>query len=483
MVVYSTQEDPPEIRKKLEALQSQNNLIEELQLRLNPAQSERDRLEKEIDEYRASVLSGPSYIRKCPKEVLMIVFEFYTLANPLVVRRLLLVCREWYQLAVSMPRLWNRIPISLPYVWDIRSPCKNISRRVEIFLQRSGPLLLELDLDLSSFETSRAKICRKIVDCFEGSIADLRTFRAWAYGLSTDDIEDFGVLPACDPQYVFDLVEQLMGKTGNVMRRWGSLRLVLPADGSLAAMVWEHFEYPTPHLSRIELLEAYEMTMLYGKDHYDVFPDLGALRHLELYGLDELDGLPFEVSVLETFVLEYVRDDISSLSSFTNLHTLKLVGSRYAVLVVDPVTRTTVSLPRLRNLCVQWFISGIQNVHFDIPKLECLDIFCRGTRLLGKENYARVQTERLSWRFEKPEPWEGDMGTSITSELQSILVSYPNTAYFTFPFIFKEVVIAILREPDVNSALSSALREVTFEGPLGDRETVVAQGLGYQTTR
>ncbi|KIM32556.1 hypothetical protein M408DRAFT_183049 [Serendipita vermifera MAFF 305830] len=476
MVVYSTQEDPPEIREKLEALQYQNNLVEELQFRLNAVQRERDRLEKEIDEYR---MSAQSYIRKCPKEILMILFEFYTLENPRVVRRLLLVCKEWYQLAVSMPRLWNRIPINIDHVWDVTFSCNDISRRVEICLQRSGSLPLELDLDFTNFESSGAKICEKIIDSFQGSNADSWNIREWAYGLSTESIEGFEVLPVCHPQHVFALVEQLAGKTGDVMRRWGSLRLVLPGDGNLAAMVWKHLVYPTPHLSRMDLNGTHGLTLVHGNHDFVGFPDLRALRHLGLDDLEDLDSLRLEVSSLSSFVVRYVQGDISSLSRLANLHTLTLVGG-YGVPSDVPVQQTTLSLPRLRNLSVQWVIEGIQDIQFNIPKLECFDIFCPFLRLPRKANYARIQTERLSWRFDEiglSSNWEDKIKvkTSFSSEIRSILTSYPNTSYFTFSSTFKGVVIEILRESNVNSALSSALRAVTFEGSLGDLETVVAQ--------
>ncbi|KIM32559.1 hypothetical protein M408DRAFT_19959 [Serendipita vermifera MAFF 305830] len=260
MVAYSTQEDPPEIREKLEALQSQNGLIEELQLRLNAARLERDRLEREIDEYRTSIPSGPSYIHRCPKEVLMILFEFYTLENPRVVRRLLQVCREWYQLAISTPRLWNRIPVTPEYVWDMKSSCKDIYRRVGVCLQRSGSLPLELDLNFTNFESSRAKIREKIIDCFWDDIQDIPTLSGWAWNLPTEEIEEFKVIPACHPRHVLVVIRQLTGKTGDVMLRWGSLRLTLPEDPDVA-ILWKRLSFPTPRLSHMTLIGTYDTTV------------------------------------------------------------------------------------------------------------------------------------------------------------------------------------------------------------------------------
>ena len=106
----STQADPPEIQQKIQALYAQNSLIKQIQSNLSAAQLERDRLEREIFEYRASVAP----IQKCPEEVLLMIFELYSNYNPQLVTHLLPVCRHWYNIAVNAPQLWNHIGIFLP---------------------------------------------------------------------------------------------------------------------------------------------------------------------------------------------------------------------------------------------------------------------------------------------------------------------------------------------------------------------------------
>ncbi|KIM32554.1 hypothetical protein M408DRAFT_326346 [Serendipita vermifera MAFF 305830] len=228
----------------------------------------------------------------------------------------------------------------------------------------------------------------------------------------------------------------------------------------------------------MDLIGTYEPLKLYKDDYFPAFSDLGALRHLEIDGLYELASFGIGVSSLESFVLRWVHEDISSLSGFTNLHTLKLVGETNRRLLGsrEPVQQTTLSLPRLKSLYMQWLIRGIQDVQFNTPKLECLDILCRYSQLRGKANYAKVQTEHVSWRVEND--WKAiDTNKKITFELQSILLAYPDTSYFTFPSIFKEMVVELLQEPIIDSPLSAALRAVTFEGPSGDRETLMVEEL------
>ncbi|KIM32557.1 hypothetical protein M408DRAFT_183051 [Serendipita vermifera MAFF 305830] len=189
------------------------------------------------------------------------------------------------------------------------------------------------------------------------------------------------------------------------------------------------------------------------------------------------------MALSDRFVLRYPRGDISLLSSFTNLHTLKLEGEKHVTSSHYPAQQTTLSLRRLKRLCVQWIIVGIQDIQFDIPKLECLDIAY--WKLQKETYYARVQTKQLSWRYKgmfTEDEWKDKIQKAIQSELRSVLIQYHNTSHFRFPSTSKEMVLKIFQEPTVNAALSAALRAVTFEGPLGDMETVAAQDLGYQKT-
>lgn len=145
MATRSNRATPPEIRRKLQALKHQKILISEFQSRLAAAELECSRLEGEIYEYRASIAP----IKKCPPEVLAIIFELYLCDNPTIICRLLLVCRQWYQITISTSRLWSRIPIKIRYTHNIENASNSIKRRLEMSLKRSGSVLLELDLDFS----------------------------------------------------------------------------------------------------------------------------------------------------------------------------------------------------------------------------------------------------------------------------------------------------------------------------------------------
>jgi hypothetical protein len=85
----SCETDPPEILRRLESIQCQRALIDDLATRLKAAQLEHDHMERELNEYRASIAP----IRKCPEEVLLMIFKSFADAAPELVAGLLQVCK------------------------------------------------------------------------------------------------------------------------------------------------------------------------------------------------------------------------------------------------------------------------------------------------------------------------------------------------------------------------------------------------------
>src|SRR5450631_876186 len=110
---YSSETDPPEIRRRLEQIRGQRALIDDLATRLKAAELEYDRMETDLNEYRASVAP----IRKCPEEVLLMIFESFSKAAPELVAGLLEVCKRWRDIAANAPRLWTHIRIKIEPTW------------------------------------------------------------------------------------------------------------------------------------------------------------------------------------------------------------------------------------------------------------------------------------------------------------------------------------------------------------------------------
>ncbi|KIM32541.1 hypothetical protein M408DRAFT_182939 [Serendipita vermifera MAFF 305830] len=128
MATHSTPADPPEICRKLEALQHQYKITEDLCSRIKDAQLECARLETEISEYRASVAP----IRRFPQELLLMFFEYYICENPRIIRHLLPVCKQWYELAIPFSRLYGMTSQSDWKLIGMSNPLANLFRNAWI---------------------------------------------------------------------------------------------------------------------------------------------------------------------------------------------------------------------------------------------------------------------------------------------------------------------------------------------------------------
>lgn len=87
-------------------------------------------------------------VQKCPNEILLAIFNLYTSENPRVIRRLLLVCKQWYNLAINTTRLWTHLPFKIPPP-EIRNPKRTFESATVAFikacLKRAGNSLLHIE--------------------------------------------------------------------------------------------------------------------------------------------------------------------------------------------------------------------------------------------------------------------------------------------------------------------------------------------------
>ncbi|KIM32549.1 hypothetical protein M408DRAFT_183016 [Serendipita vermifera MAFF 305830] len=271
MTTRSTPSDPPEIRRKLESLQHQHEIIGNLRSRIKAAQLECARLETEIFEYRASVAP----IQKCPQELIIMFFEYYTCENPRLIRHLLPVCKTWYELAISSPRLWNRIPIKFDSDWGIESTCDSIKKRLDKCLELSGTVPLELNLEFGELIPPQARILSQIrEDLLSYTHSDgHEILDQWMGDLNSDFFIDPEVMVPHQPYHHFDLLGTLIGSYGDGMLYWASLRLDLPEDSELAIDILELFSHPTPNLTRLHVTCNGDMHEIFNSLIGTVFPD------------------------------------------------------------------------------------------------------------------------------------------------------------------------------------------------------------------
>lgn len=103
-------------------------------------------------------------IQKCPSDVFLIVFELYLVENPRYIRRLLLVCKQWYILVKEPPQLWTHIPFEIPLPYSKKNPLLSLQSDITAFvkacIKRAGNSL-HIDADFSSLEDYEIHCRRK----------------------------------------------------------------------------------------------------------------------------------------------------------------------------------------------------------------------------------------------------------------------------------------------------------------------------------
>jgi F-box-like len=248
---YLDQSDPPEIRSKLESLRHQIKVIEELNKLIEIAQIERNRLENEIQQYRASLAP----IRKCPEEILFIIFGLFSYQDPIRATRLLRVCRQWYEIAINSPGLWNYIEIRTKDTWDQQKEALKDSAKVAACLQRSASLPLHISLDFRVMDSEHTNVIKHATSLLEASIPITKRY---SFGRNADrlnlsafiDSVDADIAHACRPDRVLETISILTGERGEKMKRWGSFEILFPHHHvEMIVRIWRLLCGPTPSLN------------------------------------------------------------------------------------------------------------------------------------------------------------------------------------------------------------------------------------------
>ncbi|KIM20850.1 hypothetical protein M408DRAFT_30049 [Serendipita vermifera MAFF 305830] len=472
MATRSTPADPPEICRKLEALQHQHEIIEDLRSRISSAELECARLETEISEYRDSVAP----IRKCPQELLLMFFEYYTRENSRLIRDLLPVCKQWYELAISSPRLWNRIPIKLETDFDIESTCKTIKKRLNKCIDLSGTVPLELHLDFHELlppqDLIRSQIRENLLNHTHPDEQD--TLNMWIRGLDVDLLSELEVISACRPRHLFKLLRILIGKGGNIMPWWDSLRLELPEDTELALRILKLFSHPTPSLTRLQINCFEDMCQEYATLVGSTFPDLSALKHLEVPNASDLGFFKFDPTLLQSLTISDMKScDTSIFTPFIRLQQLDV--RCWSALGQAGDSHGVIHLPELRRLLVTRPFKDFGTFEFRVPVLDELHISRRHAH--DPFIYPKVQASRIIWGLESPwaSQWKLD---EVEPDFRAILLLYRGARELQIPSHLKKKVSTIIRELKLDETWLSALRVINLEAEDGRvLETIEVQKL------
>jgi hypothetical protein len=149
------------------------------------------------------------------------IFRLYLAENPRRVRHLLLVCRQWHEIAIKDPRLWNRIFIKVEEKeWDLESASKTYKNHAKMCLQRSGASLLDIEVDCDDLCSSRDQILQRIEEPFSGLLNDARdadiVFSNWLSDLELDELDIPAVTATCRPEHVVSAIKLIVGKRARI---------------------------------------------------------------------------------------------------------------------------------------------------------------------------------------------------------------------------------------------------------------------------
>jgi hypothetical protein len=428
---HSCETEPPEIRRRLESIQRQRALIEDLATRLKAAQLEHDRLETELNKYRYSIAP----IRKCPEEVLLMIFESFAEAAPELVTDLLQVCERWRDIAANAPRLWTHINIKVKPTWNQCEAARKDAKMIKTYLQHSATLPLHINVDLRKMLDEESQIEGFLnglmaIRCTNDICGEVRRFVFKLEGRRSEDpvpcfSESYG------PEEVLNTIETLVGSSGEHMHRWKSARILLPRNGRDIREIWTLFSGRTPQLTELlvsgnklsrESLVAY-------KHIPDIFPDLSSLEALTLQGtVKDFKFLGLTFPSVKRLDLAMDISVSSQLSLFTSLEYLDVL------FVSTQVTGAIIRLPLLRGLAIH--LQESITVEWHVPVIQRLEIVAPYEDLVT--TLPDVQALKVEWRLGKT-GYVAEDESNLLCTLEAIMSQYRDMQKLTIQALLRPI--------------------------------------------
>jgi F-box-like len=354
-----------ELKCRLDALQELENRISTLEAELVSARNERDRVQDRIILLRA----WRSPVRRLPREILTLIFEYYPDDQEQRNGTLMLVCKLWNEVTMNTPWLWSNIILkpdnieTICPVWKYAHSCikRSQGNLLSIFLDAKdfGPSELPFDYILSGSGISRDpwglypyNEDHRFDPLFSGEVQ-----------ANDPAIHEYGLLIA---------LGILRGDEGQHISRWRNLRIDLHHNLSYSAAlyIWKTFDGSTPNLEELNFRGG-------GGDYTPFDPD-------ELPGIATLSRLVVDLNV--TFIrgrstsLHHLQhlgllDPQSALGltqyGFSELQSLRSLDLVNEGISADESRYKTLVLPNLQYLALQ---SSMILRHFDVPRLTHLSI-------------------------------------------------------------------------------------------------------------
>jgi hypothetical protein len=330
---------------------------------------------------------------------------------------------------------------------------------------------LELDLNLSNLRSPREQIRKKIRRCLIDDVSneDQNIISDWSDCLNPDELLKSSTTTTYLPDSMLEVVEQLVGTTGEIMARWRTLNLRFPEfDSQLGIDVWEIFAWPAPNLNRMVVTYGEDM-----EDHADElavgFPEIPCLKHLDIFDIESLEFLKMEHPSLESLVIYYGVQlwNRIGLSRFTQLQRLEVTDDHPDSGLVE---RFTLHLPELRHLILIGPIRDLDMVDFRVPVLYKLDLVRWNHS--GFYPLPKLQSVHVRWKNEGTASlWSPAI---LLAEMKMILDQFDKAVKLTINEFARTALVEAFQSLYANGELPSALETIIVEGPDGEETIPVA---------
>lgn len=351
-----------------------------------------------------------NYIQHIPIEVLSMIFTHFIRNQPTHIRRLLLVCREWFSIVTKSPSFWTQICLTSEITVDAK---KLLSRTtyVRTCIERSQNLLLNIvieyeyctgveeccaalirdevrDLlpnipkDASVDDTLVAFHSRNVVledsegeSCSDDEEAPYQRENNLEWWLARIDWDNCSVQSQLEKYYILPL-QHLVGREGEVMKRWKSFSIAFPSTANpglyiaLTIKVMRLFVYPAP------FLESLFLNRLYGKLPLQIgsraFPNVPSLTTLRLFA-DTFQIISPSINHSQLVDLYVHIENFEQLQVLSWSGSLRRLGLSLPQLPhFDLPSSFTLQFPHLRELKCWGFIPLDLRGHIHAPHLEVL---------------------------------------------------------------------------------------------------------------
>lgn len=447
------------IREKISLFRSQEHRISALELELNDLREQHNRLEQELEPYRlpyrticqisafSGALNDPCLIHHLPDELLYSIFKL-CIQGPYddprrTIGTLLFVCKRWYTLTMSSPKLWSNIQIDDPFRHiDFVNRRSRISY-VHSCLSRSQGLPLNVEIDFGCVD-EMGYIKEELIqhaetilheDVHEG-VWDQICGQDWPLGSSRfyEELDSF--------------LDQLFGDEGQHLKRCHTLSIEFPDDFTPVDIICSRM---APNISNLTSLKIDARRNWSVENTFPRVLDLPKVKDLTIRSCN---GSPLSVGYfgLSPTVLEQINMDVGcsihtleELSSFKYLRSLELSCPEYTSQTdeVTPAPLLPIQLPYLNSFSLTYRYMDIKEVRFEFPSLQVLSLApCNGRQRLPALS---PPPRNVEWLLNESliEKIEQDSRT-LMPLLEDVFLLSKAIQRMTFPWSVKETVLELV---------------------------------------